>query len=152
MTASTPVPPPTVPPASATHPDPVPGFIPPRPTPNPASPGSAGPAPMPTVAAPAGPQPVSAPAGPQPVMSIMSLVIGGSALLIGAPFAMSIAGLVLGFLALKAEPQGRTMAIAGIITNGVAILMGIFALIISLVVLVVVSLMPLGLLAGIDWP
>ena len=51
--------------------------------------------------------------------SISSLVLGLVSILAGFTLVVPAAGLVLGILALKREPAGRTMAIWGIALNGV---------------------------------
>ncbi|WP_431280161.1 DUF4190 domain-containing protein [Leifsonia poae] len=75
----------------------------------------------------AGPQTAStayaAPTGPiaQPArtLSITSLVLGLASIVFSWTFVAPIAGLVVGILALKQEPAGRTMAIWGIVLNAV---------------------------------
>lgn len=61
------------------------------------------------------------PAAPQQWMSISSLVLGIVSIFAGWTFVMPIAGLVLGILALRREPARRTMAIWGVVLNGVLI-------------------------------
>ncbi len=51
--------------------------------------------------------------------SIASLVLGIVSIVAGWTFFAPAAGLVLGILALKREPAGRTMAIWGIVLNSV---------------------------------
>ncbi|WP_350347065.1 DUF4190 domain-containing protein [Agromyces sp. G08B096] len=51
--------------------------------------------------------------------SIASLVLGIVSIVAGFTFFVPIAGLVLGILALKREPASRTMAIWGVVLNGV---------------------------------
>ncbi|UOE44674.1 DUF4190 domain-containing protein [Agromyces larvae] len=51
--------------------------------------------------------------------SIAALVLGLVSIFAGFTFIVPIVGLVLGILALRREPQSRTMAIWGIVLNGV---------------------------------
>lgn len=61
------------------------------------------------------------PAAPTPGLSIASLVLGVSSIFLGVILVAPIAGLVLGILGLRREPQGRTMAIWGIVLNAVTL-------------------------------
>ncbi|QEO13367.1 DUF4190 domain-containing protein [Agromyces intestinalis] len=51
--------------------------------------------------------------------SIAALVLGLVSIFAGFTFVVPIVGLVLGILGLRREPQSRTMAIWGIVLNGV---------------------------------
>lgn len=52
-------------------------------------------------------------------LGILSLVLGLVSIFAGWTFLAPIAGLVLGIMALSREPHNRTMAIWGIVLNGV---------------------------------
>jgi hypothetical protein len=70
---------------------------------------------------------------------ISSLVVGLVSILAGLTLVVPAAGLVLGILALKREPASRTMAIWGIVLNGVmlagAVLVGLAGIAFGLAVL-----------------
>ncbi|MGR0320033.1 hypothetical protein [Agromyces sp. ZXT2-3] len=51
--------------------------------------------------------------------AVSSLVLGLVSLVAGFTLVVPVAGLVLGILALRREPSARTMAIWGIVLNGV---------------------------------
>jgi hypothetical protein len=72
-------------------------------------------------------------------LAISSLVLGLVSIFAGWTFLAPLAGLVVGILALRSEPQNRTMAIWGIVLNGVmlagAILIGLAAVVFGLAVL-----------------
>lgn len=76
-----------------------------------------------------------APAEPRG-FSLASLVLGLVSIVASYTFFVPIAGLVLGILALKREPGGRTMAIWGIVLNAVmlagTVLFGLVAAVIGL--------------------
>lgn len=55
------------------------------------------------------------------VLAIVSLVLGASSIVMGFNPLFGIAGLVLGILALRREPAGRGLAIAGIVTSSVTL-------------------------------
>ncbi len=59
------------------------------------------------------------PAGEMRGFSIASLVLGLVSIAASATFFVPVIGLVLGIMALKREPASRTMAIWGIVLNGV---------------------------------
>lgn len=81
---------------------------------------------------------------PQPILAILSLVFGITGIVTTMIFPFSIAGLVLGILALRREPQARTMAIWGTVISGIPgaliVLVGVFA---------VLFLIPLAFLAAV---
>ena len=56
---------------------------------------------------------------PSNALGISSLVLGLVSIFAGWTFLAPIAGLVTGIMALNREPQNRTMAIWGIVVNGV---------------------------------
>ncbi|MDN4598807.1 hypothetical protein [Leifsonia virtsii] len=58
-------------------------------------------------------------AAPVRTLSVTSFVIGLSSIVFGWTLVAPVAGLVLGILALKREPLGRTFAIWGIVLNAV---------------------------------
>lgn len=110
---------PVVPSAPAEQPTQEPGF-----------------APQPPAAS--APQPPAASAAPTQWLSISALVLGIVSIFAGWTFVVPAAGLVLGILALKREPTGRTMAIWGIVLNSVLLAGG---------VLVALGALAFGLLA-----
>ena len=71
------------------------------------------------------------PAGPKPAspqgMSIAALVLGALGILVGWSMlgAPSIAAIVLGHLALRREPAGRTLAITGLVLGYVGVAIGL---------------------------
>ncbi|MFB6611631.1 DUF4190 domain-containing protein [Agromyces sp. NPDC056379] len=65
------------------------------------------------------PNPYTAPAAETNGFSIASLVLGLVSIVASSTFFVPVIGLVLGILALKREPAARTMAIWGIVLNGV---------------------------------
>jgi hypothetical protein len=62
-------------------------------------------------------------------LSITSFVLGVVSLLFWFSLLVPIAGLVLGFAGLRREPAGRGFAIAGIIINGVFVLLAVLAIV-----------------------
>ena len=58
-------------------------------------------------------------AAPVRTLSISSFALGLASLVFGWTFIAPIAGLVLGIMALRREPLGRTFAIWGIVLNAV---------------------------------
>jgi len=80
---------------------------------------------------------------PPRTLSIIALVLGGASVLFGYTFFVPIAAVVLGYLGLKREPAGRTMAIWGIVLG---LLMSVGWLLIAITGLAVVA--PLHFLAG----
>ncbi|KQZ07793.1 hypothetical protein ASD23_16335 [Agromyces sp. Root1464] len=68
-----------------------------------------------------------------------SLVLGIVSIVASSTFFVPVAGLVLGILALKREPASRTMAIWGIVLNGVmlagTVLFGLLAIVFGLAML-----------------
>ncbi|MBN9605924.1 MAG: DUF4190 domain-containing protein [Actinomycetales bacterium] len=89
----------------------------------------------PAVPAPGAP---AAPKAPTPILSILSLVGGGLGVLLaccwGSGILFAIAGIVLGFLGRRREPNGKGLAIAGIICGFAAVLISIIAIIVGLVI------------------
>lgn len=65
------------------------------------------------------PHPAAAPIAESRGFGIASLVLGLVSIVAGYSFVVPIVGLVLGIMALKREPASRTMAIWGIVLNGV---------------------------------
>ena len=63
--------------------------------------------------------PAAAPTAESRGFSIASLVLGLVSIVASSTFFVPVAGLVLGVMALQREPQSRTMAIWGIVLNGV---------------------------------
>lgn len=56
-------------------------------------------------------------ATPTQGLSISSLVLGVASFVFGFSFVVPAAGLILGIMALKREPQGKTLAVVGIVTS-----------------------------------
>ncbi|RXZ46446.1 DUF4190 domain-containing protein [Agromyces fucosus] len=85
------------------------------------------------------PNPYAAPAAETTGFSIASLVLGIVSIVASSTFFVPVAGLVLGILALKREPASRTMAIWGIVLNGVmlagTVLFGLLAIVFGLAML-----------------
>lgn len=85
-------------------------------------------------------------AAPKQWMSISSLVLGIVSIFAGWTFFMPIAGLVFGILALRKEPANRTMAIWGVVLNGVllagSLLVALAALLFGLAFLPFLAFMP----------
>ena len=79
----------------------------------------------------------------QPSLAILSLVFGITGIVTTMIFPFSVAGLVLGILALRREPQARAMAIWGTVISGIP-----GALIVLVGVLAVMILIPLGFVAA----
>ena len=78
--------------------------------------------------------PAGAPAAKTPILSILSLVGGGLGILCcGFTGIFSIAGIVLGFLGRSKEPNGKGLAMAGIITGFVGLALGLVWIIVWLV-------------------
>jgi hypothetical protein len=94
-------------------------------------------APRPTAPGPAAPQGMSITAL---VLGILGIVVGWS--MLGAP---SIAAIVLGHLALRREPAGRTLARTGLVLGYVGVAVG---LIVAMVLLAAVVLPFLWLAAS----
>lgn len=74
----------------------------------------------------------AAPAGGSMALSIISMVLGlvsiGCCCLMGANIAAAVGAVVCGIIALTTGKPGRGMAITGIITGGIGILMGLAAM------------------------
>jgi len=79
----------------------------------------------------------------QPILAILSLVFGITGIVTTMIFPFSVAGLVLGILALRREPQARAMAIWGTVISGTP-----GALIVLVGVLAIMILIPLGFVAA----
>jgi len=79
----------------------------------------------------------------QPILAILSLVFGITGIVTTMIFPFSVAGLVLGILALRREPQARVMAIWGTVVSGIP-----GALIVLFGVLAIMILIPLGFVAA----
>lgn len=83
--------------------------------------------------------PYAAPAAETNGFSIASLVLGLVSIVASSTFFVPVVGLVLGILALKREPASRTMAIWGIVLNGVmlagTVLFGLLAVVFGLAML-----------------
>jgi len=79
----------------------------------------------------------------QPILAILSLVFGITGIVTTMIFPFSVAGLVLGILALRREPQARAMAIWGTVISGIP-----GALIVLVGVLAIMILIPLGFVAA----
>jgi hypothetical protein len=67
-------------------------------------------------------------------LSIISLVIGLASIVFGQTFFLPIAGIVLGFLGYRSEPQGRAFSVWGIVIGFVAIFGWIIAAVIGFAV------------------
>lgn len=79
---------------------------------------------------------VSAPtSGIRSPLAIWSLVLGLASIGFGFTFVVPIAGLVLGILSRRREPEGCTMALVGIISSAVMLVGTLIALFIGLAVL-----------------
>jgi hypothetical protein len=87
------------------------------------------------------------PAGTQ-TLSIVSLVLGLSSIFFGLTFILPIAAVVVGILALRREPAGKTMAIWGIATGGV-MLAGVF--LVSVIGLAFLAPFSALLFSGVFW-
>ncbi|KQO46889.1 MULTISPECIES: DUF4190 domain-containing protein [unclassified Frigoribacterium] len=78
---------------------------------------------------------VSAPtSGVRSPLAVWSLVLGLASIGFGFTFVVPIAGLVLGILSRRREPEGRTMALVGIISSAVMLVGTLIALFIGLAV------------------
>lgn len=80
-------------------------------------------------------------------LAVWSLVLGLSSIAFGFTFFVPIAGIVLGVLSRRREPEGRTMALVGLISSAVMLLGSLVALAIGLAVVVPAGV--LGLLHGL---
>lgn len=86
-----------------------------------------------TTVPPATPATPAAPPAKSPILSILALVGGGLGVLscgYGAIF--GIAGIVLGIMGRKKEPNGKGLALAGIITGAVSVVLGAIWLVVYL--------------------
>lgn len=85
------------------------------------------------------PNPYAAPVAESRGFSIASLVLGLVSIVASYTFIVPAIGLVLGIMALKREPESRTMAIWGIVLNAVmlagALLVGLGAVVFGLAML-----------------
>jgi hypothetical protein len=78
---------------------------------------------------------VSAPiSGVRSPLAVWSLVLGLASIGFGFTFVVPIAGLVLGILSRRREPEGRTMALVGIISSAVMLVGTLIALAVGLAV------------------
>ncbi len=86
-----------------------------------------------TTVPPATPATPAGPPAKSPILSILALVGGGLGVLscgYGAIF--GIAGIVLGIMGRKKEPNGKGLALAGIITGAVSVVLGAIWLVVYL--------------------
>ncbi|KPG88879.1 DUF4190 domain-containing protein [Frigoribacterium sp. RIT-PI-h] len=67
-------------------------------------------------------------------LAVWSLVLGLASIGFGFTFVVPIAGLVLGILSRRREPEGRTMALVGIISSAVMLVGTLIALAVGLAV------------------
>ena len=74
-------------------------------------------------------------------LSLTSLVLGIVSVALSFTFVVPIVGVVLGVLGRRREPEGRTMALIGIISSGVMLLGSVVLLVVGLLAAV-----PIGLL------
>lgn len=78
---------------------------------------------------------VSAPTtGVRSPLAVWSLVLGLASIAFGFTFVVPIAGLVVGVLSRRREPEGRTMALVGIISSAVMLVGTLIALAVGLAV------------------
>lgn len=81
------------------------------------------------------PPTVSAPTtGVRSPLAVWSLVLGLASIGFGFTFVVPIAGLVLGILSRRREPEGRTTALVGIISSAVMLVGTLIALAVGLAV------------------
>jgi hypothetical protein len=87
------------------------------------------------------------PVAPSSPLSITSLVLGLVSIFAGWTFFAPVAGLVTGIMALSREPHSRTMAIWGIVINGV-MLAGMITVVLVMIVagLAALPFLPLAFL------
>ena len=74
-------------------------------------------------------------------LSLTSLVLGIASVALSFTFVVPIVGVVLGVLGRRREPEGRTMALIGIISSAVMLLGSVVLLVVGLLAAV-----PIGLL------
>jgi hypothetical protein len=67
-------------------------------------------------------------------LAVWSLVLGLASIAFGFTFVVPITGLVLGILSRRREPEGRTMALVGIISSAVMLVGTLIALAVGLAV------------------
>lgn len=72
------------------------------------------------------------PPGPKG-MSITSMILGIASFFFGWTFLVPIAGLILGFIGLRKEPDGKGFAITGVVLNGIMLLAWGVGVIVSVV-------------------
>ncbi|NIJ03837.1 DUF4190 domain-containing protein [Frigoribacterium faeni] len=92
------------------------------------------------------PLPTTAPAatgGLHSPLSVTSLVLGIASVALGFTLVVPVVGLVLGLVARRREPDGRTMALVGVISSAVMLLGSLAVLLVGLVVAVPVGLLHL---------
>jgi hypothetical protein len=83
------------------------------------------------------PVPTTVPApttGARSPLAVWSLVLGLTSIVFGFTFVVPIAGLVCGILSRRREPEGRTMALVGIVSSVVMLVGTVIALVIGLAV------------------
>ena len=90
-------------------------------------------------AAPAAPAPAAA-GGLHSPLSLTSLVLGIASVALSFTFVVPIVGVVLGVLGRRREPEGRTMALIGIISSGVMLLGSVVLLVVGLLAAVPIGL------------
>jgi hypothetical protein len=61
-------------------------------------------------------------------LAVWSLVLGLASIVFGFTFVVPIAGLVCGILSRRREPEGRTMALIGIVSSAVMLVGTLIAL------------------------
>ena len=93
---------------------------------------------------PVGGSPHSAAAGAQKTLSIVSLALGLASIFLGISILVPIAGIVVGVMARKREPAGRTMALWGIWLSVITLVVGALLWIVFGAVIIG----SIGLLAG----
>ncbi|GAB3581160.1 hypothetical protein GCM10027406_21800 [Leifsonia lichenia] len=70
---------------------------------------------------------------PARTLSITSFVLGLSSIVFGWTFVAPLAGLVVGILALGREPQGKTIAVWGIVLNAIMLAGAVFVAMLAVV-------------------
>ena len=90
--------------------------------------------------APAAPGAPAATGGLHSPLSLTSLVLGIASVALSFTFVVPIVGVVLGLLGRRREPEGRTMALIGIISSGVMLLGSVVLLVVGLLAAVPIGL------------
>lgn len=91
-------------------------------------------------------EPIETPAAPRPILAIIGLVLSIASIVLGQAL-LAVAGVVLGFVSRRQEPNGRTPAIWAIVLGFVALFGWLALLLLGAAIVTPVALF--GFVAGL---